>query len=398
MQDQTLSDKPITSKDSPLLVSDADHSDQKLKAPDKSTQTHGEYSLGYIAALDGLRALSIFLVLCFHDIGPVTSQYGHYFNGWIGVDVFFIISGFLITSILLKEQKQKGSFSLKNFYVRRWLRIAPAYYCFIGAAIIWTCLGGNHHLKPFLFASLYLTNLDLAFSWNLIPLKLGISHLWSLAVEEQFYLIWPASLKALKEHAIGAVMAIIAAVYAWKLYLVNSGADWVRIYHGFDTRLDVLMYGVLIALLLSRPSWRVAANRVFGNSFAQISLLAGMLVGFNYLGHPGQQNAMFFWAAKMPLVVSTIALFITSILVAPQAVVSKIFANSILVWFGKLSYSLYLWHPLVHTIYCSFYWDYFTKHGPKAELYQYGLIIACSALSYYAIERPFLSLKSRFSS
>lgn len=370
---------------------------QKISTKSKP-KPKSDYSIGYIPALDGLRAFSILLVMFFHDIGPVTSNYGHYLNGWIGVDVFFVISGFLITSILLKESKDTGTFSLKNFYVRRWLRIAPAYYAFIGVVLAWTIWGGNHHLKPFIAAALYLTNLDLAFSWNLIPLKLGMSHLWSLAVEEQFYLFWPAMLKGLKQHATKVVLATIAAVYCWKLLLVSRGADWVRICHGFDTRLDVLMYGALIALVISNPSWRGAAAKVLGNGWAQTALLIAMITGFHLLGHPGQQPAMFFWSVKMPLVISTVAAFITSILLAPRALVSVILSNPLFVWLGKLSYSLYLWHPLVHSIYCAFYWDYFCKHGPKAELYQYGWILAVSALSYYAIERPFLSLKSKFSS
>ncbi|MBX9689523.1 MAG: acyltransferase, partial [Candidatus Obscuribacterales bacterium] len=164
-------------------------------AAEKSSDKAGSQHFGYIPALDGLRAISILLVLAFHDIGPITSQIGHAYSGWIGVDVFFVISGYLITSILLKEASaNNGEFSLRKFYIRRWLRIAPAYYAFLAVALGWYCWGGNHHLKPFLCAALYLTNLDLAYGWNLIPLKVGLSHLWSLGLEEQFYLVWPASM------------------------------------------------------------------------------------------------------------------------------------------------------------------------------------------------------------
>lgn len=393
MAQSTIAEKTIDPGDSVIESLDAVAIGKKQKS--KST---GEYSLGYIAALDGLRACSIFLVLFFHDIGPVTSHYGHYYNGWIGVDVFFIISGYLITSILLKEgQKNAGNFSLKNFYARRWLRIAPAYYAFIGAAMLWHVWGGDHHLKPFLAAALYLTNLDLAFGWGLIPLKLGLSHLWSLAVEEQFYLLWPAMLKCVKANALKVVVSVITLVYGWKLYLVGHGADWVRICHGFDTKLDVLMCGVLIAILLNRPAIRTLAGKILGNGFVQLGLLLGTLEAFHQLGHPAFQPAMFFWAAKMPLVLSLVSAFIVSILVAPRALVAYVLSNPILVWTGKLSYSLYLWHPLIHGIYCGFYWDYFCKHGPQAEMYQYLLIFACAALSYYVIERPFLKLKTKFS-
>ena len=432
--------------------------------PKGAGQNGGEFALGHIPALDGLRAFSIILVLFFHDIGPITSHYGHYFNGWIGVDVFFIISGFLITSILVKESKKNsakllaemqakleatyshsamttklsevnapatpgivgntlveprveqvtrtvpdithkienistppvGTFSLKNFYMRRWLRIAPAYYAFLGVVVWWHVNGGDHHLKPFLAAALYLTNLDLAFTWNLIPAKLGLSHLWSLAVEEQFYLVWPALLKVVHKHAVKVVLAVVSIVYSWRLYLISQGADWVRIYHCFDTKVDILMYGVLIALALNNERARKLASKIVGNGWAQLFFLISCLQCFHWVGHPSEQ-AMLLWSVKMPLTVASICGLITSIILAPRAVIALALANPVIAWVGTLSYSLYLWHPLVHSIYCGFYWDYVTKQAARAELIQYGLILVVAAISYYGIERPFLKLKSRFS-
>lgn len=359
------------------------------------------YSLGYIPALDGLRAISILLVLAFHDIGPVSSSWGHAYNGWVGVDVFFVISGYLITSILLKEAKHNnGDFSLKKFYMRRWLRIAPVYYTFLAVVLGWHLWGGDHHWKPFVAAAFYLTNIDLAFGLNLIPLKLGISHLWSLAVEEQFYLIFPACLKFLKKHALPFVSTVIAVVYCWRLYLISHGADWLRIVHGFDTKIDTIMFGVLLALLLSKEKFRSVAGKLLGNGFVQAALLAGCFTCFRMLGHPGDGNQsaqLFFWGAKLPLTTLAITGLLCSVICNPKALVAGLIANPVFVFIGKLSYSLYLWHPLVHSIYCGFYWDFFSKHGPQAELIQYFLILVCACLSYYVIERPFLKLKGRFS-
>jgi len=360
-----------------------------------------EYSLGYIPALDGLRAISILLVLAFHDIGPVTSEFGHKFNGWIGVDVFFVISGFLITSILLKEGKQHaGEFSLRKFYTRRWLRIAPVYYAFLLVVAAWHFWGGNHHIKPFICAALYLTNLDLAFSWNLIPLKLGISHLWSLGLEEQFYLVWPACLKFVKQKAIPFVSAIIAIVYCWRLYLVAHGASWIRLVHGFDTKVDTIMIGVLMALLLANPAVKARLSKVFSHWILQPILFGLTFWSFNLLGHPmngGLSDQLFFWGVKLPAATILITSLLLSVLFNPKALVASALANPVAVFIGKLSYSLYLWHPLVHSIYCGLYWDYFCKHGPKAELYQYLWIFAVACASYYLIERPFLKLKTKFS-
>lgn len=371
----------------------------KISSSEKGHE-HSEYSLGYIPAVDGLRAISILLVLAFHDIGPRTSVIGHALNGWIGVDVFFVISGYLITSILLKEARESGGdFSLKKFYIRRWLRIAPVYYVFLAVVLAWKFWGGDHHLKPFVYAALYLTNLDLAFGWNLTAFKVGMPHIWSLALEEQFYLIFPATLKFFKKHALALTTGVIAAVYAWRLYLVAHGAEWWRIVHGFDTKVDTIMFGVLTAILLTRPKFRELASKLVGNWMAQVALSVGLLYSFQQLGHPmngGVPEHMFFWGVKMPMTSLLISGLLISVISNPKAIVAVALANPVAVFVGKLSYSIYLWHPLIHSIYCAFYWDYFCKHGPTAELYQYIIIFAFSCFSYYVIEQPFLKLKGRF--
>ena len=379
---------------------------EQSAAQDSHAEKSIHYSLGYIPALDGLRALSILLVIAAHEIGPVTSQIGHDFNGWIGVDVFFVISGFLITSILLKEAAKKGGrsdsgkFSLARFYMRRWLRICPAYYAYLAAVVAWYMLGGDHHLKPFICAGLYLTNLDIAYGWNLIPMKPFLTHLWSLGLEEQFYLVWPACLKYVKKHAFKFVTAVMGAVYVWRLYLVAHGAPWYRIVNGFDTKIDALLAGVLVALLLSREAFVQVASKTYGNPIVQLLLGGIMIQAFRWISppsHGGMNDQLFFWAVKMPCTTAIIASFLISILCGSKAPLARLFSNPIPVFIGKLSYSLYLWHPLVHLLYCAFYWDYFCKHGPTAELYQYGYIFAVAIFSYYVIEQPFLKLKSRFS-
>lgn len=369
--------------------------------PIKAAKTDSDYSLGYIPALDGIRAVSILLVLAYHDIGAVTSYWGHMFNGWIGVDVFFIVSGYLITSILLKEARQNnGDFSLTRFYARRWLRIAPAYYVFLGVVFALTLWGGDHHLKPFLAAAFYLTNLDIAYGWNLIPDKLHISHLWSLGLEEQFYLIWPLCLKVLKRRATMFAVAVIGCVIAWRFSLLADGASWTRLLHGFDTKVDSIMFGVLTALLLSRDVILSFVRRFMGNTLVQVLLSGLAIYAFKEIGHPTYCDATgqyYFWEARMPITLIIISLAMTAILANPKALVARFLANPIFVFIGKLSYSLYLWHVLVHMMFCSYFWDYSTKHAQTAELIQYLLIFACACVSYFLIERPFLKLKSHFS-
>lgn len=360
----------------------------------------------YIPALDGLRALSILLVMGVHEIGPVSSALGHEYNGWIGVDVFFVISGFLITSILFAESSKKGGsiysgkFSLKNFYLRRWLRLCPTYYSFLALVAGWYVLGGDHHVKPFVCAALYLTNLDIAYGWNLIAMKPFLTHLWSLGLEEQFYVAWPACLKFVKKQALPFVVACLVIVYFWRLYLVSTGAPWFRIINGFDTEIDVLLTGVLTALLLARPRVAEISKKTLGNPFAQVLITVLMFQCFKWINPPFDVNLneqLFFWAFKKPLTTIWIAVLIVSVLSGPKAPVARVLSTALMVCIGKLSYSLYLWHPVVHLIYSAFNWNFVCKHPVYAEFIQYALIFAVGTLSYWVIERPFLIMKKKFS-
>ncbi len=365
----------------------------------KAATPNGAYTLGYLPALDGLRGISVFLILGYHDIGRYTSAFSHYLNGWFSVDLFFLVSGYLITSILLKEEKKNSDINLKKFYTRRWLRIAPAYYLCMAANIYWHCLGGDHHLAPFLYASLYLTNLDLAFAWNLIPLKYGISHFWTLGIEEQFYLFFPNLMRVLKKHISTAVLAVGATVFLWRGYLISHGADWMRIYHGFDTRVDTLMWGALAAIILANPKFREPLQKVLGNGVAQILLLFVIYQTCLTLGHPAdgtKEQQLLLWQAKMPLLHCLISSFVMAVVLAPCALGSVLVSNPITVWLGKLSYGIYLWHPLVHSIYCGFYWTYFNSHPAESEAIQYALIFGIAAISYFLVELPFLKLKTKF--
>src|SRR5574337_202485 len=171
---------------------------------------------GRMPSLDGFRAVSILMVLCGHLGGtrgfPVTAIA---ITRWIGdlgalgVQVFFVISGFLITSLLMGEREQTGTISLKNFYLRRVLRIFPASYSFILALLIATMLGWVSLTgRDFAFAATYTVNYYPHHPWQ-------IGHLWSLSVEEQFYLLWPLALLALRERR--ALTVAVAAIFTGPL-------------------------------------------------------------------------------------------------------------------------------------------------------------------------------------
>lgn len=361
----------------------------------------GSDSFAYIPAIDGMRALSIILVLGFHELGPVGAQWGALFNGWVGVDVFFVISGFLITSILLREAAtHRGAFSLRKFYARRCLRVAPVYYAFIASAIAFSLYRGQCDTRAFIDAAFFLVNFDLAFGWAPGVFDMGLTHLWSMGIEEQFYLIWPGCLRFFRDHALKFVLASIAFVYFWRIYLVEHGAPWLRLTAAFDTKVDSVLFGVFLALLLNRQDLRERLRSFFGNAFVQISLCIAMLVSFHVLGHPrhgGHEAQILFWSLKMPLANLCTVAFLLSLICNSKAPPAAILSLPPMVFIGKLSYSIYLWHGLVHAIFDVAYRDLILSCAWVAELYQYVLVVATATLSYYCIEKPFLKLKSRFS-
>lgn len=369
---------------------------------DKSEQEPSQQGFGYIPFFDGLRAVSILLVLGFHKLGPLSDKIGSFFNGWIGVDLFFIVSGFLITSILLKEQDRTGKFSLKNFYIRRWLRLCPAFYAFLLFMLCWMIGRGQSDYAAFLVAGAYMTNLDAVFSWALVAPSTGLLHTWSLAVEEQFYLLWPISMRLSGQRVLALALSVCACVYFWRIHLICNGASWMRISSGFDTRIDAIMLGVLTCLLLRKNSIRKKLGPVLSNNWTQAAILGFLLAACHWLSHPGycigQAAQIQLWSLKIPLVHLLVCALIASLIFNSQTLLGKFLSSRPLVWLGKLSYSIYLWHvifnfPQIHTVL-----DNFCQHRKYLlELCKYLSCLALASFSYYCIERPFLKIKSKFS-
>lgn len=355
----------------------------------------------YLPAVDGLRALSILLVMGFHQLGPASGWIGQKLSGWAGVDLFFIISGFLISSILLKERDRDGTFSLKNFYVRRWLRICPAYYLFLAFMFAFMLWRGQHDYSAFAIAGLYLTNVDMAAAWGLLPPRSGLIHTWSLSVEEQFYLLWPATLLLVKDRALKVCLGIIAAVYCWRLALITMGVSWMRISVGLDTKLDSLMLGVLAALLWRMPVAQSALKNFFAKPLAQWGAAAAVVTALAFLGHPalaGSAEQTVFWALKMPVTLIAMTGLLLAILANPTSAFGQFLSSRPMVFIGRLSYSLYLWHIIVNFPETNAIFENICQHRKYVvEFAKYAVCFAIASGSYYLVEQPFLKLKSRFS-
>lgn len=362
----------------------------------------------YLPFLDGLRAVSIALVMGVHDLGPISGSIARRLNGWIGVDVFFVISGFLITSLLAQEVARTGTLSLRRFWMRRVLRIMPAYYVFLlGMAV----LLGAAALPSLAVAGIYLTDYDSALGWgHLGRYRPLMGHTWSLAIEEQFYLLWPATLyiivtagakKLLYDRVLITITAAIVLVVLWRGYLVTVGASDDRLYLAFDTRFDAILTGCLAAIFWAAPGWQDRIRSGLASPWTPSILLGGLLLSAGHLGFP-HARGLSFWVVALPLQNALVALLVLSLLVHPSSRIRTFLSQPVLTWIGRLSYSLYLWHVVV------FYGverkapvsQWLGVSGYSAEVIlealKLGTVLAVACVSYYLIERPFLRIKKRW--
>ncbi|HXI57627.1 MAG TPA: acyltransferase [Polyangia bacterium] len=345
----------------------------------------------YQPALDGLRALSISAVLLYHDDLLIR-------GGYLGVDIFFVLSGFLITSLLFDEWRQRGRINLRNFYLRRALRLFPALAALLAVATAFALAfprapQSPHILRGVGYSLIYMTN------WvnGRDPFLLGpLGHTWSLAVEEQFYLFWPVILIGLVKvfprlrGLIVATVGLALASAAWRFTLFSLGSTPWRLYNGTDSRADSLLIGCAAALAMTdRRFLEIVRDSRLGRWLA---LAAAALLVFLMKGTPlewsGYDRGMFL------VVAIAVAIIVVVILANPDLLATRILSTRPLVWLGRLSYSLYLWHMPIFG---------FIKPGSlgisptTARIARLVFAFAAAIGSYLLIERPFLRLKTRLS-
>lgn len=345
-------------------------------------------------SLDGLRGVSIILVLCvhLHIISPTTSYV--FAGGSLGVDVFFVISGFLITSILLNENAKNGHISLLNFYARRVLRLFPA----LISVVLFTCLVA---VIVGSFSALGITPLRLAsvvgYFANWVrayepPAVWFLAHCWSLAVEEQFYLIWPIILiTLLKFTSRRTILTIVTSGIVLsgllKIVLYLSGlATTRRIVYGSDTRADVVLMGCLIALLLH---WDYLPKFLTNQETRGALTKSGTVILVTFFLIAGESFVPLYLGGFTVIAIA-VAVVIIHIILTPESDLSRRLQYSPLVWIGKRSYGLYLWHWPIYEI-CRL------LPKPLIVISAIGGSLIVAALSYRFIELPFLRLKSRYS-
>jgi peptidoglycan/LPS O-acetylase OafA/YrhL len=344
-----------------------------------------EFRLGHRKTLDGLRGLSIILVYLFHIR---TMPFG---GGFLGVDLFFVLSGFLITSLLLEEWRETGRISLGAFYARRALRLLPAL-----VFLLLVLLGASAAREPaaefskmgrasaivFLYSS----------NWFLVAKQFPrdeLSHAWSLSIEEQFYLAWPVLLLLLlrtvkSRRAMAGILAgALLVVAGLRSLLWSQSQSFERVYFGTDTHADGLLAGALAGMA---AHWGKSGERVRPLG-PVVLLLLGVLLFSGWVGDP-----WLFQGGYLPLNLG-FACLVFSLATAPWAPLLRVFESRPLVWLGKLSYGIYLWHLPA-------YWLAGLAPSPSWEpgwIRPLAITLGGSAFSFYALERPLLRrFKPRF--
>lgn len=341
----------------------------------------------YWPALDGLRGVAISLVLLNHvDVLR---------GGFVGVDVFFCLSGFLITSLLVAESQQRGSISLPRFWARRALRLVPALTVAVLGYISVMAVIGRLTLDRVLgalYGLFYVSNWTQAVGLQ----KVGPSHLWSLATEEQFYLLWPPILMLLlargsRHRSLIALGVTLLVLGLEKLILIENGVSWQRLYFAPDTRATAIVIGCLLALWRTSSPDNAANSRAsrFVTFAAPASLLLILILAAFVPGHD--------WAPiylpGLELVGTATAIVILAAIDERDPMLSTILSQKPLVMLGKVSYSLYLWHPLVGNAV-----EGIIGPSPRWVVTSMSIVasVATAVISYVAIEEPFLRLKDRF--
>jgi peptidoglycan/LPS O-acetylase OafA/YrhL len=363
--------------------------------------TKGSAGLQWRPELDVLRFFAFLAVFVHHALPATPALYERagFTNAWalwitsglragaFGVDLFFCLSAYLITEILLREVRVRGAIDVRAFWIRRILRIWPLYFAalLLARTVVPLILPGDHLSNEHLGAYV-----ALAGNWSTAILGYPnsvVGLLWSVSIEEQFYLLWPLLLTLAGRHRLGLVVLMLAISFGSRLALVHAGTAHPGIWCNTLARLDPIAAGALVAFVLEgrRPG--------LGRSTSVLLGVGGLFLthGAAHFGDFAGPNSLFTYPA--------VAMGATACLVATLGLGATWLENPIgrfLVWLGKVSFGLYVFH--VFALGLSSQLD---VHGILGVILRttvaFVVTVLLAAISYRWLEAPFLKLKSRFS-
>jgi len=332
----------------------------------------------HLPALDGLRAVAVFVVMAYHFGFPVPAG--------LGVSAFFVLSGFLITWLLRKEQRSSGGVSIRRFYLRRVLRIFPAYYAFVALSLAIIVLRAMPVPRGLIgSALLYVTNY-----YNALHNHPDgpFSHLWSLAVEEQFYLIWPALFVAFARRrltVLGALLvAVIGGVLLWRSIVYWRTGNIAYVYNAFDTRFDNIAVGCLLAVCVEQRWFTRFADWICHWSWLPLITLA--IVSISQSG-----SRSWHYGPGFTIDAILLAVFMTQVVVLHRSRLWRWLQYRPIRYIGVISYPMYLYHQWGGAV-----GEKLAAPSAVQFVVASAATVAVAAASYHGIEQPFLKLKRQF--
>jgi len=336
-----------------------------------------------IPGLDGIRAVSVSAVV----LGHLPLRHSAAAQG---VSAFFVLSGFLITTLMLREKEKTGTLSVRKFYIRRALRLLPAFYTFWALYIVLDrVFQHGHPWTEYLAAALYYLNYYVIIFH---PTNVAMAHTWSLAVEEQFYLIWPWAFlffsRSTKTLARFLVVTIIS-VWVYRFILFRMGATPDRIDLAFDSRADQLAVGCLLAVILASARARIVISRFSGYWLSILAIAAAAAsIGLAW-------RFSFAYTSPFGLAVDGLvtALIITQAIACSDMLPWRLLETPPMKYVGRISYGVYLYHWIGDKAVITLV----AKYGWAAEIVTaFALAIGAATLSYYLIERRVAKYKLLF--
>jgi peptidoglycan/LPS O-acetylase OafA/YrhL len=345
------------------------------------------WSAGRVPSLDGIRAISIAMVVLGHA--------AHTFPGWThpqaklwdltawaqrGVSIFFVVSGFIITTLLLREREARGTISLRAFYLRRCFRILPPFYVFLLCLAVawklgWIELGWKSLVTSALFVRDYVN-----------PNNQWTEHTWSLSVEEQFYLLWPAALALFGSRKMkGIALQLIVAAPPLRILtavLLPHAAEPIGFM--FHMRVDGLMCGCVLAVMRTEPNFDEICRRWLRWELAALAAIVLFFVSTALFWKYGEVYWLVVGSSLENVCISYLLLYTVQI---PNSLAGRVLNLRVMVHIGQISYSLYLWQQVFLTV----------LNKSLLGRFPLNLIAALGAaeLSWWLIEKPSLALRHR---